>query len=62
MFEGRDLKKEIENLGIIAIEDYGVGSLESTFAALDAIRQYEEQNIKKEEQEERGLNNRDTNQ
>ncbi|MDR2543125.1 MAG: hypothetical protein LBC80_06730 [Treponema sp.] len=41
MDKGRDLKKEIDELGIIAIEDYGIGSLESTFAALDAIREYE---------------------
>lgn len=37
----RDLKKEIKELKILAIEDYGVGSLESTFAAFDAIREYE---------------------
>jgi hypothetical protein len=61
MFEGRDLKKEIEDLGIVAIEDYGIGSLESTFAALDAIREYEKHNLKKEKQEEREDANCDTN-
>jgi hypothetical protein len=50
----RDLKKEIEDMGIIAIEDYGTISPESVFAALDAIREYEQQNLKKEEPEEGG--------
>jgi len=49
----RDLQKEIKELGIVAIEDYGIGSLESTFAALDAIREYEKQNLKKEKREEK---------
>jgi len=40
MYEGRDLKKEIEELGIISMEDTGFGSRESTFAALDAIREH----------------------
>jgi len=38
--EGRDLKKEIEDLGIASIEDVGFGSRESTFAALDAVREH----------------------
>ena len=40
MYEERDLKKEIEDLGIVAMEDIGFGSRESTFAALDAIREH----------------------
>jgi len=47
----RDLQEQIKALGIIAIEDYGIGSLESTLAALDAIRQYEVQRLKKEKPE-----------
>ena len=38
--EGRDLKKEIEELGIVYIEDVGFASRESTFAALDAVREH----------------------
>jgi hypothetical protein len=34
----RNLEKEIEELGIIAIED--AGSAEDVFAALDAIREH----------------------
>ena len=40
MYEGRDLKKEVDELGIIAMEDFGFGSRESTFAAIDAIREH----------------------
>jgi len=54
MENGRDLKKEIEELKILAIDDYGVGSLESTFAALDAIREYERLHPYIERQEEAG--------
>jgi len=43
MSEERDLKKEIEELGIVAMEDVGFGSRESTFAALDAIRDHNKQ-------------------
>jgi len=39
----RDLKKEIEKLGIVSMEDFGVGSQESAFAALDAIRAHNKQ-------------------
>jgi len=52
MAEGRNLKKEIEELNILAIEDYGVASLESTFIALDAIREYERLHPYIEKQEE----------
>jgi len=40
MYEGRDLKKEIDELGIVAMEGFGSGSRESAFAALDAIREH----------------------
>jgi len=40
MCEKRDLRKEIGELGIVAMEDFGAGSPESTFAALDAIREH----------------------
>ena len=40
MYEGRDLKKEIEDLGIVSMEDIGFGSRESAFAALDAVREH----------------------
>jgi hypothetical protein len=43
MYEGRDLKKEIADLGITALEDVGLGSRESAFAALDAIREHNKQ-------------------
>jgi len=43
MDEERDLKKEIEELGIVAMEDFGTGSRESIFAALDAIREHNKQ-------------------
>jgi hypothetical protein len=43
MYEGRDLKKEVEELGIEAMEDVGLGSRESAFAALDAIREHNRQ-------------------
>jgi isopropylmalate/homocitrate/citramalate synthase len=43
VYEGRDLKKEVEELGIVAIEDIGFGSKESTFAAFDAIREHNKQ-------------------
>jgi hypothetical protein len=39
----RDLKKEVEELGIIAMEDDGNGSRDSAFAALDAIREHNKQ-------------------
>ena len=52
----RDLQKEIKDMGIIAIEGYnGIGSPESVFAALDAIREYDKQNLKKEKSEEKKL-------
>jgi len=49
----RDLQEQIKAMGIITIEDYngGIGSVESTLAALDAIRKYEEQRLKKEKSE-----------
>jgi hypothetical protein len=40
MYEGRDLKKEIEELNILSMEDIGFGSRESAFAALDAVREH----------------------
>ncbi|MDR0476239.1 MAG: hypothetical protein LBH43_21555 [Treponema sp.] len=40
MYEGRDLKKEVEELGIIAMEDFNSGSREAAFAALDAVREH----------------------
>ena len=40
MYEGRDLKKEIDDLGIVSMEDIGFGSRESAFAALDAVREH----------------------
>jgi hypothetical protein len=43
MYEGRDLRKEVEELGIVAMEDIGNGSRESAFAALDAIREHNKQ-------------------
>jgi len=43
MREGRDLRKEIDELRIVAMEDFGSGSPESTFAALDAIREHNKQ-------------------
>jgi hypothetical protein len=43
VYEGRDLKNEVEELEIVAIEDIGFGSKESTFAALDAIREHNTQ-------------------
>jgi len=43
MYEGRDLRKEIGDLGIVAMEDFGFGSRESAFAALDAIREHNKQ-------------------
>jgi hypothetical protein len=51
------LKQEIDELGIVAIEDAGIGTVESTFAALDAIRehnkQYPEEKLKKMMEEAR---------
>ena len=38
----RDLRKEVEELRIISMEDFGMGSRESAFAALDAIREHNE--------------------
>jgi hypothetical protein len=43
MYEGRDLKNEVEELGITAMEDVSRGSRESAFAALDAIREHNKQ-------------------
>jgi len=43
MCEKRDLKKEIDDLGIVAMEDFGSGSPESAYAALDAIREHNKQ-------------------
>ena len=43
MYEGRNLKNEIEELGIITMEDIGFGSRDSAFAALDAIREHNKQ-------------------
>jgi hypothetical protein len=40
MYEGRDLRKEVEELGITAMEDAELGSRDSAFAALDAIREH----------------------
>jgi hypothetical protein len=40
MYEGRNLREEVEELGIVAMEDVGFGSRESAFAALDAIREH----------------------
>jgi hypothetical protein len=40
MYEGRDLRKEVEELGILSMEDIGLGSRDSAFAALDAIREH----------------------
>jgi len=54
MGEERNLEKEIKELKILAIEDYGVASLESTFIALDAIREYERLHPYTEKQEEAG--------
>ena len=39
----RDLKQEIDELEIVAMEDVGLGSRESAFAALDAIREHNKQ-------------------
>ena len=43
MCEKRDLKKEVKELGIVSMEDFGSGSKESAFAALDAIREHNKQ-------------------
>jgi hypothetical protein len=43
MYDGRDLKKEVEELGIVSMEDFNGGSRESAFAALDAIREHNKQ-------------------
>lgn len=43
MYEGRNLKEEIEELEIVAMEDFGFGSRDSAFAALDAIREHNKQ-------------------
>jgi hypothetical protein len=43
MDEGRDLRKEIDELNIVAMEDFGSGSPESAFAALAAIREHNKQ-------------------
>jgi hypothetical protein len=43
MYEGRDIRKEIDDLGIVAMEDFGSGSRESAFAAIDAIREHNKQ-------------------
>jgi hypothetical protein len=43
MREGRDLRQEIDDLNIVSMEDFGPGSPESAFAALDAIRAHNRQ-------------------
>lgn len=43
MYENRDIKKEVDELGIVAMEDIGFGSRESVFAAMDAIRSHNQQ-------------------
>jgi hypothetical protein len=43
MREDRDLRQEVEDLGIVAMEDVGLGSRESAFAAMDAIRDHNKQ-------------------
>jgi hypothetical protein len=43
MCEGRNLRHEVKELGIVAMEDFGAGSRESAFAALDAIREHNKQ-------------------
>ena len=43
MYEERDLKKEVQELGIVSMEDFGFGNRESAFAALDAIREHNKQ-------------------
>jgi hypothetical protein len=43
MYEGRDLRKEVDELEIVAMEDVGLGSRESAFAAMDAIRAHNKQ-------------------
>jgi hypothetical protein len=40
MYENRNLKQEMTDLGIVSMEDGGFGSRESAFAALDAVRQH----------------------
>ena len=40
MYEGRNLGNEVKELGIVAMEDFGLGSPESAFAALDAINEH----------------------
>ena len=40
MNEERNLREEINELGIVSMEDIGFGSRESAFAALDAIREH----------------------
>jgi Mg/Co/Ni transporter MgtE len=40
MYEGRDLKEEVKELGITTMEDVSRGSRESAFAALDVIREH----------------------
>jgi hypothetical protein len=43
MYEERDLRQEVEKLGIVVMEDVGPGSRDSAFAALDAIREHNKQ-------------------
>jgi hypothetical protein len=43
MDEKRDLRKEVDELGIVAMEDVGFGSRDSAFAAIDAIRAHNQQ-------------------
>jgi hypothetical protein len=43
MREGRDLRQEIDGLNIVVMEDFGSGSPESAFAAIDAIREHNRQ-------------------
>jgi hypothetical protein len=42
-YAGKDLKQEIERLGIVAMEDFGKGTKESAFAALNAIEEHNKQ-------------------
>jgi hypothetical protein len=43
MYEERDLRKEVDELGIVVMEDVGLRSRDSAFAAMDAIREHNKQ-------------------
>jgi hypothetical protein len=43
MYEDRNLRQEVNDLEIVSMEDVGLGSRESVFAALDAIREHNKQ-------------------